>query len=201
MSCSEDGDYISVEKITLNLTTLTLNIGEIETLTATVAPGDATNGSVTWSSSNYEIASVDETGKVTAHSEGEATITVTANDNNKKASCVVTIKKNVIPVEKVILNTTTLTLDIGETEKLTATITPENATNKTIIWSSSDDKIASVDETGKVVAHTEGKVTIIASLHDSKLTAFCDVTVTLPKLYEVIVATAGDLRKELGGER
>ena len=85
-------NVVSVTGVTLNKTSLTLNKGASETLTATVSPSNATNKSVTWSSSNTSVATVDSNGKVTAVSAGTATVTVKTNDGGKTATCAVTVK-------------------------------------------------------------------------------------------------------------
>ena len=87
-------NVVSVTGVTLNKTSLTLNKGASESLTATVSPSNATNKSVTWSSSNTSVATVDSNGKVTAVSAGSTTVTVKTNDGGKTATCAVTVKPN-----------------------------------------------------------------------------------------------------------
>ena len=151
---------IAVTAVMLSKTDLALTEGEEETLSATVSPDDATDKSVTWSSSNVAIASVDGNGKVTAVKEGEATITAKAGD--KTATCSVIVSKKVIAVTEISLNKTELTLRIKESEKLVATVKPDNATEKDITWSSSDERIAEVDTSGTVTAIKGGFAIIIA---------------------------------------
>ena len=172
-SCEVTVDPIPVESVTLNKTELTLKEGESETLTATVKPDNATDKTVTWSTSDASIATVDANGKVTAVKEGTATITAKAGD--KSATCKVTVSKNVIAVTEVTLNKTELTLKEGESETLTATVKPDNATDKTVTWSTSDASIATVDANGKVTAIKEGTATITAKVGDKSAT--CKVTV------------------------
>ncbi len=171
-----------VTKVTLNTTSLTLTAGESATLTATVTPGDATNKTIKWSSSNPNVAAVSG-GKVTAVSAGEAVITAEAG--NQKATCKVNVKAKepvkppVVAVTKIVLNKTSMSLKVGASETLRATVTPANATDKTITWSSSNTKIATVDKTGKVKAASSGTARITAKTSNGK-TAVCTVTVTKP---------------------
>ena len=154
-----DNNTIDVASITLNRSSLTLDIGETYTFIATVNPSNATNKKVTWSSSNGSIASVSN-GKVTARSAG--TVTITAKAGNKTASARVTVLEDEIDVTRVTINKSSFTLDIGETYTLRATVTPSNATNKKVTWSSSNSNIASVSSSGRVTAKRAGTVTITA---------------------------------------
>lgn len=171
---------VPVSGISLNKTSLTLEQGNEETLTATITPSDATNKGVTWSSDAENVASV-VNGKVTALAVGTATITATADgDNTKTATCTVNVTENTHPtaVEGITLSKTSLSLKVGATETLTYTITPQNATNKNVSWSSSAAGIAGVDNMGKVTANAEGYATITVKTADGNKTATCAVTVT-----------------------
>ena len=167
------GRPISVESVTLDKETLELTEGESVTLKATVTPDNATNKTVTWTSSNASVASVDASGKVTAVAAGSATITAKAGD--KTATCAVTVKKKVVAVESVTLDQDSITLMIGENCTLKATVSPDNATDKTVSWTSSDASVASVDASGKVTAVKVGTATITAKAGDKSAT--CAVTV------------------------
>ena len=164
---------IAVESITLNKTDLNLIKGNEESLVATIKPDDASDKSVIWTSNAPSIASVDETGKVRALNGGNATITAKAGD--KTATCAITVT---VPVESVSLNKVALTLTKGESETLTATVKPDDATNKKVTWSSSDDTIVSVDQNGKVTA-VKGGEAIVTAKADEK-TATCTVSVFVP---------------------
>ena len=168
-----ENSEIAVTSVTLNKTTLTLAVGDNETLTATIAPTNATNKTVTWSSSNNSIATVDNNGKVSAIAEGTATITA-KSANNKTATCAVTVRLNEIAVESISLNKTELSMAIGENEVLTATITPNNATG-TVAWVSLQQSVATVDNNGKVTALATGTTIIIVTAGGK--TATCTVTV------------------------
>ena len=168
---------ISLNNTMLNLTA----VGQTATLTATVTPANATNKSVTWTSSNTAVATVDANGKVTAVADGTATITATTADGtNLSATCEVTVAIPV-PATGISLNNTMLNLTaVGQTATLTATVTPSNATNKSVTWTSSNTAVATVSSTGVVTAQANGNATIIANTADgTNLTATCTVTVAI----------------------
>ncbi|MBP5506050.1 MAG: Ig-like domain-containing protein [Bacteroidales bacterium] len=166
---------IEVKQVTLDKEEISLVEGEEFTLTATVEPGDATDKTVTWSSSNNEVASVGEAGKVTAMKEGEAEITAAAGD--VKATCKVTVTKKYIVVESIVLDKPELSLIKGESATLTATVSPADATNPAVSWISSDETVASVKD-GVVTALKSGTATITATAENQNAT--CVVTVTNP---------------------
>ena len=144
-------------------------------LTATVAPSYATNKNVVWSSNDESVATVQE-GRITAIKPGVAIITVTTEDGGMTASCSVTVKERVYPVTGVTLDKSSVELKKGETVTLTATVAPDNATNKNVVWSSSDSSIAKV-ENGVVTAVESGTATITVTTEDGNLKASCVVTV------------------------
>ena len=169
---------IKVTGVTLSKTVLTLETGASETLTASIAPKDATNQKVSWKSDKPEIATVDASGKVTGVKAGEATITVTTEDGGKTATCKVTVKAATIAVTGVTLNKATLSLIAGASETLTATVAPADATNKKVTWKSSNAAVASVDANGKVTGVKAGEATITVTTEDGGKTATCRVTVS-----------------------
>ena len=175
---------VDVTSVTLNKTELTLTEGDSETLTATVKPDDATDKTVTWTSSDASIASVDANGKVTAVKDGSATITAKAGE--KTATCAVTVSKNVVAVTSVTLNKTELTLTEGDSETLAATVKPDDATDRTVTWSTSDATVATVDNNGKVTAVKEGSATITAMAGEESAT--CAVSIS-KKVIEVASVT------------
>ena len=168
---------IAATGVSLSQTEATLAVGETLTLTATMIPEYAANfgaSNVTWSSSDEAVATVNESGVVTAKGPGEATITVTTADGGYTATCTVTVYT---PVTGVSLSQTSAKLQFGETLTLTATVAPDNAANKNVTWSSSNQDVATVDENGVVTAKTEGTATITVTTADGKKTATCKVTV------------------------
>ncbi len=170
---------VAVTGVTLNKNTTSIEQGQTETLTATVAPDNATNKDLTWSSDSPAVATVDQTGKVTAVAEGTANITVTTTDGNKTATCAVTVTAPAAPIDVtgIALNKTATTIAIGDTETLTVSYTPSDANNnKGITWSSDNTTVATVDQTGKITAVAKGTATVTATTTNGK-TATCSVTV------------------------
>ena len=164
-----------VSNISLNKTSASLTEGDTLTLTATITPSNATNKNVTWSSSNSSVASVSN-GVVTALKAGTATITVTTEDGGKTATCSITVNEKIYPVSGISLNKSTLTMCENENYTLTATITPSNATNKDVGWSSSNTSVATVSN-GVITALNVGTTTITATTVDGGMTASCNITV------------------------
>ena len=169
---------IKVTKISLSASTLLTKVGYTKKITATVTPTNADNREVTWSSSAPKVASVDQSGNITAKSVGNATITVTAKDGSGvTATCWVNVTD--IKVTGITLNKTTLNIKTGATEQLTAKVLPTDATNSKVTWSSNDQDVAEVDQTGKVTAKKEGYAVITVTAQDgSGKTATCQVNVT-----------------------
>ena len=163
--------------VTLNKTELSLTVGSSEQLTATVAPAEADNKSVTWTSSNPAVATVDASGNVTAVGTGTATITVTTADGGRTATCIITVIPQAIYVTGIMLNKTSTTLTVGDAERLTATVAPSDATDKAVTWASSNTAVATVDASGNVTAVSAGSATITVTTADGGKTATCTVTV------------------------
>ena len=167
-----------VQSITMDDETLTLERGDDTRLTVTVTPQDADDTSVTWSSNNPGIASVEGNGRVTAIEVGTAVITATTNDGSGlSARCTVTVTPK--EVNDISLNKETLEMEIGDIERLTAIVSPDDADDKTVTWQSTDAKVASVNSDGVVTARNAGEATIIATTSNG-LTAECQVEVTDP---------------------
>jgi LPXTG-motif cell wall-anchored protein len=175
----ESGTIVPVTGVSLDKTSLTLTTGKSGTLTATVAPANASNKAVTWASDNTSVATVDQNGKVTAVSAGTATITVTTVDGSKTATCTVTVEDEIVtvPVTGVSLDKTSIILTTGKSDTLTASVTPADATNKAVTWASDNTAVATVDQNGKVTAVSAGTATITVTTADGSKTASCSVTV------------------------
>ena len=153
------------------------NAGEKMQLTATVLPEDATNKEVRWISSNENVCIV-QNGLVTAIAAGTATVTVTTVDGSFTANCIIKVVQHVSKVE---LNKLTLSLKVDESERLTATISPDNAEDKTVVWSSSNEQVATVDANGNVKALKAGEAWIKAvSVDNAEAKDSCKVTVKQP---------------------
>ena len=237
-------EIVPVSQITLNKAETSISVGNSETLTATVAPENATNKALTWASSDEDVATVAPDGTVTAVKAGAATITATAADGSgKSAVCKVTVTGDttppahehrygdwsrdgtnhwhectdaacpnqsesikdkaahvydddadttcnvcgyvrtvtpeIVPVSQITLNKAETSISVGNSETLTATVAPENATNKALTWASSDEDVATVAPDGTVTAVKAGAATITATAADgSGKSAVCKVTVT-----------------------
>lgn len=164
---------VPVEGVKLDRTSLIMDVGEIVTLVATVMPEDATDKNVKWSSSNSPVIAVDGFGNVTALKEGETIIT--ARVASKTATCAVYAELKPVPVSSLELDRHEISLEKGQTTTLIANVSPAEATDKTVTWSSSDPSVATVDEEGRVIACEIGKTTIRASAGAG--VDYCDVTV------------------------
>ena len=181
---SVDGGYTAecivtvmkpVEQVQLTEHNITLNVGETKKLGATALPANADNKSLVWSSSNYEVVAVNENGEIEALKFGNAYVKVTSVDNPLAMdSCLIIVTQ---PVEGITLNYVNYTLDaIGESIQLTATVSPENATNKDVKWTSSNEAVCVVNN-GLVVGVGEGTAVIVATTIDGGHMATCVITV------------------------
>ena len=166
--------YQGVNNITLDVTSHTMTIGDFLQLTATIYPKDAEYKDVIWSSDNEDVAVVDQKGLVQAKAYGKVKITATSKDGGLEAVCNVTVEP--VAVTEVSLNAKAVTLKVGETYQLKETILPENATDKTVTWTSSNTKAATVSG-GAVTAVGTGSAVIIVKTNSGAKTASCTVTV------------------------
>ena len=176
---SSPSNPVLATSISLNNTSAELNTGETLQLTATVLPSNATNKTVTWTTSNSTVATVNSNGLVTAKAVGNATIIARTTDgSNLSASCSVTVKQSSVLATSISLNKTSAEINTGGTLQLTATVLPTNATNKTVTWSTSNSSVATVNSNGLVTGHSTGSATITARTTDgTDLSAYCSITV------------------------
>ena len=189
-SCKKEKDKsVAVTEVRLNKASVTLVEGNTEELMATVMPENATDKGIEWTSNNESVATVSPTGLVTAIKDGKATITVKTNDGGFTATCAVTVK--IIPVSEIELNKIELTLDEGKEEKLVVTVKPDNATDKSVVWESSNAAVATVDQEGLVKAVKAGTAEITVKAKDG-VEATCAVTVNK----KVIPVSEVQLNKE-----
>ena len=170
----EEAPIVKVQSIAIEQSDMTLIEGECVNLSAIILPEDATDKTVNWNSSNESVVMVSSNGKAMALSLGEAIITAKSGDRSDFIT--ITVEAKVIPVKGVFLDKTQITIKIGESETLTPTITPEDATNKKVSWTSSNDKVATVED-GKVAGVQPGSVTITVTTEDGAKTAECTITV------------------------
>lgn len=171
---------IHVESVAISDPSLELVEGEKGILKAVVGPENAADTTVVWSSSDETVAVVDSFGNVTALKPGLATITVTTVDGDKTASCEVSVSPRIIPVEYVSISDTLVMLLPSQDTVLVATVFPEDATDKTVEWTSSDETVAVVDSLGKVTAVSTGIAEIVVKTRDGGFEATCVVIVELP---------------------
>ena len=184
---TEEGSYSASSTITVTpfipVTAVTLDENDIELelpvtithqLTATVEPDNATNPNVLWRSYDETIATVDEYGKVTGVAEGETTVVVISENGGLTDRAAITVT-GYIAVTGVTVAPEVLELAPTETGQLTATVEPEDASNKTISWASDDDEVATVDDNGLVTAVAEGTIFITVTTEEGSFADKCEV--------------------------
>ena len=191
-ACAVTAEEVPVKTVTVTPRRLVLQDGDAsEPLLAVIDPSTAANTSVTWRSSNNHVASVTD-GVVTAVGVGEAEIIVTTADGGKSDVCYVTVVPK--PVEQITLSKSSIDVFFRETEKrtqtLTATVTPGDATDPGILWTSSNETVATVvgnhDGTAAVTLHAAGSAVITAtSASNSSVSAVCPVTVRATKVASI----------------
>lgn len=168
-------DTVPVEKITLDKTILNMETKDKVTLTATIEPVDATNKGVIWKSDNENVATVNSLGTVEAVGAGSAIITATTKDGDFSAIVKVNVKN--VSVKNIALNVDKLTMEEKEVADLKVIFDPENTTDTSVVWTSSDPKIVRVDTKGKIYALKAGHAIITVSTSDGSKSATCNVTV------------------------
>ena len=190
---------VSVTGVKLDKSNLELKAGETAQLAATVEPSDASEKGVEWTSSDTKIATVDGSGKVTAVSVGNATITATTKDGGKKASCSVTV--NPVAVEGVSVEPAQVEVKEGKTVQLKASVSPEDA-DQEVEWTTSDSQVATVDANGLVTAIKPGTAYIVvrSKTYTDKFVS-CEVTVTPDDGLKGIAFDASEIQLETGQSR
>lgn len=169
--------YQPVTGVKLSAERVTLTTGRTKTLVATVSPAKASNKKVTFSTSNKNVARVSSKGVVDAIGPGQATITVKTKDGFYTAKCLVTV---IEPVISVSLDKKSTTISVGKTKTLIATVKPSKATNKDVVWRSSNPLVARVSQSGKITALKEGTATITCTTDDGGYKASCKVHCIIP---------------------
>jgi uncharacterized protein YjdB len=186
---TSDGN-VAVTGINLNKKEINILEGDSsEALIVIVIPNDATNQNVEWSSSDTDVATVSIGGVVTGVSSGKATITATTIDGGYAANCSVTVGPK-FPNE-ILLNKSTMTILVYDTETLTASITPPNAVYNKVTWSSSNTSVATVSSEGAVKGVSAGEAIVTATTQNG-ITATCKITVK-----ELIFTSISDFGKWL----
>lgn len=176
-------ETVSVTGVALNKTTVALTVNQTETLTATITPANATNKNVTWSASGDGVVSVVD-GLVRALKPGTSTVTATTVDGGYTANCEVTVSAATVAVTGVTLNKASLSLTVGDSETLTATVAPSDATNKNVTWSVTGDAVTV--NNGTVTAAKAGEATVTVTTVDGGFTANCAVTVKEAKPVDAV---------------
>lgn len=168
-----------VESITVEPGAVTLSPGETCALEAVIVPENAGNKNVMWSSSDENVATVDPDGVVTAVGEGRTVIKAITEDGRKTAICEVEVSIVQIPVESISVEPESVTLEVGEKFTVKATVLPEDATDKSVVWISSNPDVATVNSEGMVTAVGRGSLTVTARSRDGKVSADCTVSVII----------------------
>ena len=189
---------VSVTGVSLSPTTASVGVGGNTSLTATVAPTDATEQKVNWTSGNNAIATVSGSGVVSGVAVGTVTITATTQDGNKTATCTVTVTPKVV-VTGVTVSPTAISIAAGATTTLAATIAPSDATITVVTWTSSNTAIATVSSTGLVTGKTAGNATITAITQDGNFTSDATITVSAVANKSFKIMPLGDSKVEGGG--
>ncbi len=173
---------VSVSKIVLDKHDISLSINQSTKVGYKITPSNASNKQVKWKSENSSIASVDSNGKITAHKSGTTKIIVTTNDGSKTDSVIVRVRQESKKEPETVVETG-VTISgskegkVGSTINLTATVRPNNATNKSVTWSSSNTDVATVDKNGRVTLKKAGTTVITVKTANGK-TDKCTITVT-----------------------
>lgn len=192
----EGGTIVPVTGISVLPKTISLvTANESAQIVATITPDSASNKAISWTTSNSAIATVSSSGIVTAISNGTATITATTLDGSFTDDCSVSVNIPVVdvPVTGVSLAPTSLTLNEGETSTLSTTISPANATDQSVSYSSDNTTIASVSQSGVVTATGAGIATITVTTTDGSFTDTCIVTVSAaPINYSLTTSVIGN---------
>lgn len=177
---SSSTETLTVKNIYVNQSSLKLEAGKSAKINAVVDPFNVPDASITWSSANTNVATVDNKGNVTAVAEGTTTLTVTSNMNpSVKAIVTVTVTPPpVIVASSVSVDKTSVNLEVGGSAKVSAWVSPDNTTNKGIHWSSENSSIATVDGNGNIVAKAAGTTRIVATAaSNNNAKAYITVTV------------------------
>ena len=187
---------VPVEDVVVDKTDITLDVGKKDKLTVTVKPGDASDKGVTYTSSNNSVVTVDSNGNITAVGKGEATITITSKDDpTKKETVKVTVT---VPVEDVVVDKSDITLDVGKKDKITVTVKPDDASDKGVTYTSSNNNVVTVDSNGNITAVGKGDAVItVTSKDDPTKTETVKVTVTVP--VDKITVNKSEMLLTVGG--
>lgn len=180
-----------VTAVSLNASEATIAKGNTHALTATITPADASNQSTTWTSGDQSVATVSESGTVTAHSSGTTLITVTTDDGEYTASCNANV---IVAVTSVSLNPSIHRMLINDTLELTAEVLPSDATNTNVTYTSGNEAVATVNTNGVVTAHVTGTAVITVTAEDGSFTDTCQINASA----ELITSSVYSVNRALG---
>lgn len=185
--CTVTVKAVKVKSIELNRTYVKLAKGKTYQLRAELTPSNATSTALKWSSSNPEAVSVSSKGLVKAlKANSSAVITCKSADGKVSVTC--KVKVSPVKVTGIKLNKTSASVGVGKTTQLFAAVSPSNASNKAVIWSSSNSSVASVNQKGVVTGKAGGKATIYCKTKDGEFVAACKVTVAGSKVLGVAIS-------------
>ena len=174
----EESDPVAVTGVKLPFTALTQKIGTSFTLVATIEPANATNKTVTWSSSNNTVASVTNMGVVQAKAAGTADITVTTADGGHTATCSFTVTTEDVPLTGLKISPAETHIKVGQAGTLNVKYEPVTATHKEVTWETSDAAIVTVDQNGNIKGVAVGEAIItVKSKQDETVKSTCKVVV------------------------
>jgi uncharacterized protein YjdB len=185
---------VPVTGVTLNQSAATLHVTNTVQLAATVVPANATTQTVSWSSLNTAVATVNQSGLVSANALGQATIRVTTTDGSKIANASISVT---IPVTSITLSMSSAAITVGQVRSVTATVRPTNAPNRAVTWTSANSAIASVTSNGVILGVNNGTTTITATTNDMGLQASVIVTV-FTRVRNVAISPSTDLALNVG---
>jgi uncharacterized protein YjdB len=168
---------VSVSSVSISPSTLTLSVNQTYQVISAISPPNATNKSVTWSSSNANIVTVSSSGLLTARTSGTSTITATTADGSKMATLSVSVPVQAPSVPVVTISPSIVTLTVDQTYQVNTSIVPPNSNNKDLTWKSTDVNVAMVSSSGLVRAISRGTTVIVATAADGKkMSVTIDVT-------------------------
>ena len=174
----ETEDKVNVTGVTVSPSSAGMVVGDTLTLTAGIIPANATNKNVSWQSNDPSVASVDNTGTVTAEAAGDAVITAVTEDGGFTSSCSVTVTEKYVKVTGISIVDKGIKINAGEETTVSVVLLPDNATNKRLLWSSKNEGVATVSDEGVVKGIKEGTTTItVVSEDNPKVSASVSVTV------------------------
>ena len=186
-SCTVIVEPVKVDKIILNPTSLSVKVNSSTPIVAVIKPENATIDELIWETSDPTVAKVDNNGMVTGIKEGNATITARTPDGKVKSTCVVNVVSDTVPVTGVKINPSSTSVKIGSSSQLLVTIEPANATERDVIFSSSNPNVVTVDSTGKITGVGVGTATITVKTKDGQFESTCTVIVEPIEIEEIVL--------------